>query len=206
MSEGKVPDTWWVTAMATTEPTTRREIVLPAPPYTVDDLLEFPDDGNRYELFNGSLLASPAPSKLHQLAVTQLLLILAGAAPPELKVLSTVNLRISDKDSYIPDLVVVPKDSIHTDPLMFSPEEILLAAEVASPSTKTKDMILKTHQYAAAGIPSYWRIETDEGPTLYVHELNGNSYDPPVDYKAGTVVSLTTPFPVSFDPAELVGD
>ncbi|MEV4017857.1 Uma2 family endonuclease [Nonomuraea angiospora] len=190
--------------MATIEPTGPGHTVLPGrPPYTVDDLLGFPDDGNRYELFNGSLLASPAPTKLHQIAITELVVILAVAAPPTLKVLSTVNLRITDRDYYIPDIVVVPKASIHTDPLMFSPEEILLAVEVASPSTKTKDMVLKAHEYAAAGIPSYWRIEPDEGPTLYVHELSGKSYGPPTAYKAGSVASLTTPFPVTFDPADL---
>ncbi|MEU6784834.1 Uma2 family endonuclease [Nonomuraea angiospora] len=203
MSEGKVPDTWWVTAMATIEPTTRREIVLPAPPYTVDDLLEFPDDGNRYELFNGSLLVSPAPTKLHQLALYQVQRILDAAAPPGLVLLSTVNLRVSVRDQYIPDFVVATEESLYTDSLVFSPEELLLAVEVVSPSTKKRDKILKADVYAAAGIPNYWRVELDEGPTLYAYELNSDRYDPPTAYKAGQVAHLTTPFPVSFDPADL---
>ncbi|MEV4110456.1 Uma2 family endonuclease [Nonomuraea sp. NPDC049695] len=189
--------------MATMEPTAGREVVLPPLPYTVDDLLKFPDDGNRYELFNGSLLVSPAPTKLHQLAITQLLLILAEAAPPKVMPLSTVNLRVTDKDYYIPDFVVVTQESMHTDELMFSPEELLLAVEVVSPSTRMRDRVLKATAYAAAGIPVYWRIELGEGPTLYVYELNGDSYDPPTAYKAGTVANLTAPFPVSFDPANL---
>ncbi|WP_431927914.1 Uma2 family endonuclease [Nonomuraea jabiensis] len=200
MSEGKVPDTWWVTAMATIEPTTRREIVLPAPPYTVDDLFKLPDDGNRYELFNGSLLVSPAPTSPHQRAIYRLQRILDDAAPLELEPLATVNLRVTDKDYYIPDLVIVPADR---DQLMYSPEEILLAAEVVSPSTRMRDRGLKVMAYAAAGIPSYWRVEMGEGPTLYVYELNGDSYDPPTAYKAGEMANLTTPFPVSFDPADL---
>lgn len=70
MREGVTPDTEQVTAMATIEPTTgsavgepapRRTVLPGAPPFTVDDLLKFPDDGNRYELFNGSLVVSPAP-------------------------------------------------------------------------------------------------------------------------------------------------
>ncbi|MFC7588440.1 hypothetical protein ACFQYP_35580 [Nonomuraea antimicrobica] len=49
--------------MATIEPTDTERTVLPGrPPFTVDDLLNFPDDGNRYELFNGSLLVSPSPT------------------------------------------------------------------------------------------------------------------------------------------------
>ncbi|WP_345400667.1 hypothetical protein [Nonomuraea salmonea] len=51
-----------MTAMATIEPAKHvaRTEALSAP-FTVDDLLEIPDDGFRYELFNGSLLVSPAP-------------------------------------------------------------------------------------------------------------------------------------------------
>ncbi len=60
MGEGETPDTEWVTAMATIEPTERT--AFPAAPFTVDDLFNFPDDGNRYELFNGSLVVSPAPT------------------------------------------------------------------------------------------------------------------------------------------------
>ncbi|MFG6192441.1 Uma2 family endonuclease [Nonomuraea sp. JJY05] len=189
--------------MATIEPTTRREILLPAPPYTVDDLFKLPDDGNRYELFNGSLLVSPAPTKLHQRAIFLLQCILDDEAPPELEVFSTVNLRVTDKDFYIPDLVIATEESLYTDPLMFSPEELLLAVEVVSPSTKSRDRVLNTDAYAAAGIPNYWRIELDEGPTLYVYEVNGDNYDPPTAYKAGQIAHLTTPFPVSFDPGDL---
>jgi hypothetical protein len=37
--------------------------------WTVDDLDGLPDDGLRYELLDGILLVSPAPSKRHQRAV-----------------------------------------------------------------------------------------------------------------------------------------
>ncbi|SEG85648.1 hypothetical protein SAMN05444920_105568 [Nonomuraea solani] len=49
------------TGSAVGEPAPRRTVLPGAPPFTVDDLLKFPDDGNRYELFNGSLVVSPAP-------------------------------------------------------------------------------------------------------------------------------------------------
>lgn len=83
---------------------------------------------------------------------------------------------------------------------MFAPEDMLLAVEVASPSTVTQDKTLKAEVYARAGIPTYWRIELDEGPILYVYELNGDTYDPPTAYKPGAIAELKAPFPVSFDP------
>ncbi|WP_240776997.1 Uma2 family endonuclease [Nonomuraea basaltis] len=190
--------------MATIEPTPRG-IVLPGdPPLTVDRLLEFPCDGKHYELFDGSLLVSPAPTRLHQRIIYRLQRILDDAMPPELEPLSTVNLLVTDKDYYIPDLVVVPEESTESEGLMFSPRDVLLAAEIVSPSTKMRDAGLKTHAYAKAGIPIYWRIEPDEGPTLYVYELDGDRYGPPTAYKGGTVANPTAPFPISFDPADLL--
>ncbi|MDF2712852.1 MAG: Uma2 family endonuclease [Nonomuraea muscovyensis] len=204
MGEGEIRDNEQVTAMATTEPTTGRTVLPGVPPFTVDDLLKFPDDGNRYELFNGSLLVSPAPTPLHQLAITELLYALRRASPPDLAPLTTVNLRVSDKDYYIPDIVVVPKASVESVPLMFSPSDIRLAIEVVSPSTQGRDRALKANAYAAVGIPSYWRIELAEGPALHVYELDGKAYGPPVAYKAGTVVTLQQPYTISFDPADLI--
>ena len=46
---------------------------------TVEDMENMPDDEFRYELDDGVLIASPAPSTLHQLAVTRLGVILSAA-------------------------------------------------------------------------------------------------------------------------------
>jgi Uma2 family endonuclease len=213
VGEGETPDNEWVTAMATIEPktgtaaeepTTRRTVLYGAPPFTVDDLLKFPDDGNRYELFNGSLIVSPAPTPQHQRVITRLVHILQGAAPPVLECLTTVNVRFSNENFYIPDIVVVPEEVSEGVDLMYSPRDLLLAIEVVSPSSKAVDRAVKVEAYAEAGVPFYWRVEPMEGPTIYVYELDGNSYAGPVAYKAGGIFSMTTPFQVSFDPGELV--
>ncbi|MEW9548936.1 Uma2 family endonuclease [Nonomuraea sp. NPDC050783] len=193
--------------MATIEPTGTRRTVLPgAPPFTVDDLLKFPDDGNRYELFNGSLVVSPAPSLPHQDTIFLLQMILHQAAPHDYKVFTTVNVRPSEKDLYIPDLVVVPRAVARSVRLMLAPSDVALVVEVVSPSTKTHDRGTKAAAYAAAGIPLYWRVEPGEGPTLYVYELDGDTYRGPVAHKPGTTVTLSAPYPVTLDPADLVDD
>ena len=191
--------------MATIEPTGHAAYAKErSAPFNVDDLLEIPDDGFRYELFNGSLVVSPAPTPLHQDAIFALQMILHQAKPPHLKVLSTVNVRASDNDFYIPDLVVVPKVAARSAKLMFRPDDVLLAVEVVSPSTKATDRKLKSEAYAAAGIPAYWRVEPDQGPTLYVYGLDGDAYAEPTAYRSGTRATLSEPYPVSFDPAELI--
>ncbi|MFG3442814.1 Uma2 family endonuclease [Nonomuraea sp. NPDC047897] len=204
MGEGEIRDNEQVTAMATTEPTTGRTVLPGVPPFTVDDLLKFPDDGNRYELFNGSLLVSPSPAPLHQRVIRRLERILEDAAPPHLEPLGAVNLRVSDVDYYIPDLVVVPVERTEAVPLMFAPRDVRLAVEVVSPGTQARDRGFKTNVYAEAGIPVYWRVEMDEGPTVYVYELDGKTYGRPAAHKAGTVVALQQPYPVTFDPAALL--
>ncbi|MFC4059646.1 Uma2 family endonuclease [Planomonospora corallina] len=194
--------------MATTEPVTEpkdeRTVLAGRPPFTVDDLLRFPDDGNRYELFNGSLLVSPSPVPLHQLAIARLLRILEDAAPLELQPLPEVNLRVGPRDFFIPDLVVVPAETVEANELMFRPQDVLLAVEMVSPSTQGRDRHLKRSAYAEAGIPLYWRIELDEGPALYVHELADGEYKPADKHEAGETAALTAPFEVAFDPAALL--
>ncbi|MEU6710564.1 Uma2 family endonuclease [Nonomuraea sp. NPDC046802] len=181
--------------------------VLPRrPPYVVADWLTFPDDGNRYELFNGSVLISPLPTVAHQSALGQAMYLLHKAAPADLEPLMTVNVRASDEDCFIPDLVVAETEAVDSGELMLDPRDLHLIGEVVSPETRGRDRALKVLAYAAAGIPLYWRIEPDEGPTLYVYELDGDSYKPPIAYKAGTTVTLSAPYPMSFDPADLVDD
>ncbi|GAA4987103.1 Uma2 family endonuclease [Nonomuraea thailandensis] len=204
MGEGATPDTEWVTAMATIEPSRTRTFLPSGRPFTIDDLLAIPDDGNRYELFNGSLLVSPAPSRVHQRVVYRLQRLLDDALPPDLEPVATINMRVSEKDYYIPDLVVLPMDLPDSDGLMHSPKDMLLAVEVGSPSTKMRDEDIKVKAYAQAGVPFYSRVEPDEGPTLYVYELNGDRYKPPTMYKAGTMTELSEPFPMSFDLTQLV--
>ncbi|MFD2491822.1 Uma2 family endonuclease [Amycolatopsis jiangsuensis] len=43
------------------------------------------------------------------------------------------------------------------------PEHVLLVVEVVSPGSGTTDRIVKTDQYAKAGIPFYWRVEQSAG-------------------------------------------
>lgn len=220
MDRGETPDTEWVTAMATTEstaeptagpttepttePATGRTVLPGKPPFTVDDLLTFPDDGNRYELFNGSLLVSPSPTPLHQRAIVRLVRILEDAAPPELEPLPEVNLAVGPRDFFIPDLVVVRAEAVSATELMFVPDDILPAVEVVGPSTRARDRHLRKAAYAAAGVPVYWRIELSEEPSLYVHELAKDEYKPAERYEAGEVAVLRAPFEVRFDPAVLV--
>jgi hypothetical protein len=70
---------------------------------TVDDLDALPDDGHRYELVDGALIVTPAPSKDHQRAlrglVTALLPVVPAGfellwAPTDVRTSSRTNLHV----------------------------------------------------------------------------------------------------------------
>jgi Uma2 family endonuclease len=117
---------------------------------TVEDMENMPDDEFRYELDDGVLIASPAPSTLHQLAVTRLAVILSAACPAGLVVLAGVGVNISRFQHRVPDVAVVRADSLDT---VFQETPPELAVEVASPRTRLYDRNRKKDVYQSFGIP-----------------------------------------------------
>ena len=81
---------------------------------TVDDLQNMPEDEFRYELDDGMLIVSPAPSPRHQLAATRLAVILTAACPDHLVVIGALGVNISEFQHRVPDVAVVPTDSLDT--------------------------------------------------------------------------------------------
>jgi Uma2 family endonuclease len=57
-------------------------------PFTRADLVAVPDDGHRYEIVDGALLVTPAPSRRHQLVSGNLHVLLATRAPGDLRVVA----------------------------------------------------------------------------------------------------------------------
>src|SRR5438309_10515872 len=84
--------------------------------WTVDDLLDLPDDGNRYEIIDGELFVTPAPSWTHQDAIARLYRLVAeylDREPYGHAVLAPAEVAFSRTRSVQPDLFVVSlaKDS-----------------------------------------------------------------------------------------------
>src|SRR5690606_23397629 len=128
-------------------------------PWTFSDLHDLPDDGWRYEIVDGSLTMTPPPGVRHEFVSAQLLLILSRAVPGSHTVLGPVGLDLHP--SYrTPDLCVIPRKVVRDDGELVTPADVLLAIEVVSPGSVTTDRVTKPAQYAKAGIPAYWRVET----------------------------------------------
>ena len=169
---------------------------------TVEDMENMPDDEFRYELDDGILIVSPAPSKLHQLAVARLTVILSAACPAGLVVLPGVGVNISKVQHRVPDVAVVRVGSVET---FFEETPPELVVEVASPRTRLYDRNRKKDIYQGFGIPAYWIVEPDlYRPELTVFELHAGAYDQTAHVTDNEEYPAAIPFPVTIVPSKLV--
>jgi Uma2 family endonuclease len=130
--------------------------------WTREMVLALPDDGNRYELFDGELLVTPAPTGLHQLAVVRLYDLVAPFVRANglgETMLSPADLALGGTQLSQPDLFVVP--DIPADRSWAHFPDPILVAEILSPSSARLDRIVKRRRFQRAGIPEYWIVDLD---------------------------------------------
>jgi Uma2 family endonuclease len=169
---------------------------------TVEDMENMPDDEFRYELDDGVLIVSPAPSRLHQLAVTRLAVILTAACPAELVVLAGVGVNISEFQHRVLDVAVVRVGSLDA---FFEETPPELVVEVASPRTRLYDRNRKKDVYEGFSIPAYWIVEPDlDHPSLTVFELRSGTYEQIAHVTGDQEYRTIIPFPVTVAPSQLV--
>jgi Uma2 family endonuclease len=175
----------------------------PSGPYTVADLELMPDDGQRYELVDGELFASPAPGTRHQKIVLKLGALLDSVCPGDLHVLAApFAVRPSERTEVQPDVLVARDEDLTEKNLPVAP---LLAVEVLSPSTASNDFISKKAAYERMGAASYWIIDPEQ-PRLMVFELDEHGqYRMVADVKDSEVFEAERPFPVRIVPVRLLG-
>ncbi len=131
--------------------------------YTVDEVLAFPSDANRYELAHGELLVTPAPRNRHQLVVgrihVQLFNYLTGHPGIADVILSPADISWANDVLVQPDVFVVPTAEITEE--WSSIQTLLLAVEVVSPSSARHDRIIKRRLYQEHGVDTYWIVDPD---------------------------------------------
>jgi Uma2 family endonuclease len=170
---------------------TTARTAIPAGPWTVGDLDDFPEGSTtRYELVDGALLVSAEPSLQHQRVSAALLRLLQDAAPDDVEVFLPIDVRLSPFRQIAPDVSVVRRQDAGGKRLAGVP---LLVVEVQSPSTRAVDLTLKRRVLEEAAVPSYWLVEPDT-LVLTVLELEDGVY---VERFHGRgPFAATAPFPV----------
>ena len=132
--------------------------------YTADQVRALPEDGNRYEVVHGEILVTPAPRLLHQEVVRRLLIALSRyleAEPAGHALLAPADISWGPDTLVQPDVFVVPLEQART--LDWSRiEDLLLVAEVLSPSSARADRFTKRIEYQRRRVPVYWIVDPDE--------------------------------------------
>lgn len=167
-------------------------------PWTIDDLTGLVHDGRRYEIVDGSLLVTPAPSLGHQGVAQRLAALLDACCPTGWETVQAPGLQLRADPTMrllIPDIAVVRAEVLWSGTGTLSPADVLLTVELVSPSAESTDRITKPALYAAAGIAAYWRVELEgtAGITVVVHRLAGANYVEEQQVHAGQNVAIEWP-------------
>jgi Uma2 family endonuclease len=125
-----------------------------------------PDDGNRYELIDGELFVTPAPSNWHQLVVGALYARLRAYLRPSnfaRAMHSPADVRREDwnRNRVQPDVFAVRLVDGVQPKYPYKLDDLLLCVEVESPSNAAYDYQTKRRLYLESGIPEYWIVSPD---------------------------------------------
>jgi len=164
-------------------------------PWTVEDVLGLPEDhGSRIELVDGGLLVSPAPKSGHQRLLQRLQVGLVSALPDGTELLPGVNVRLAGQRLLIPDFAIVTTPGL--DVIYYQAQDLLLVAEIVSPSSRMLDRVLKRQLYAEAAVPFYLVVDP-AGPAV-LFELTDGEYRESARSEGGKL-AFTRPFIATLD-------
>lgn len=129
---------------------------------TYAELSTWPDDGRRYELYDGEVSVVPAPLPRHQLAMLELedRLRTYVSSHGGLVLVSPIDIVFNSTNVLQPDIVVFSAARRHVvelDAPIQEPPDV--AVEVISPSTATNDRGRKLRMFERFGVPEYWILD-----------------------------------------------
>jgi Uma2 family endonuclease len=129
--------------------------------WTAEMARALPDDGKRYEVLDGELAVTPAPSFRHQYVAQYLWSILDRYVREHgigYAIMAPAEIEFSARRSLQPDVFVVPGDGGRPERWTDVPS-LLLAVEVLSPSTAYHDRVTKRGIYLRERVPDYWIVD-----------------------------------------------
>ena len=137
----------------------------PSTDWTVEMVHALPEDGLRYEVIDGELFVTPAPTWTHQDAVLELVrtldpyLLATGCGALRF---APAAIRFGSRTEVQPDLFVVPLIREHRPRTWEEAGRLLLAVEVLSPSSVRADREVKRQLYLRERVPEYWVVNADK--------------------------------------------
>jgi Uma2 family endonuclease len=132
-------------------------------PWTIEELQRLPDDGNKYEVLDGELFVTPAPSEPHEDILARLTRLLDPfVAHQRLGRVYRPRAVVRTQGSEVePDLMVRP---LRAQPMRKDWDDApvpILVVEVLSPTTRRRDLTKKRDFYVRIGVSEYWVIDPE---------------------------------------------
>lgn len=132
--------------------------------FTYQDYLELPvEPGYKYEILEGMLIKEPGPNVIHQRISRELefiLLVYFRQTDPQGEIFyAPLDLTLGDFTVVQPDILYIPGDQkgiIKEARIDGAP---LLAVEIISESSRSKDRLRKRQIYQKSGIQHYWIVD-----------------------------------------------
>lgn len=168
------------------------------------DYEALPADGRCYEIHEGELSVTPAPSPLHQQVIRNLSVLLHQ----HVKTRGLGEVLFSPIDCILSDITIIQPDIVYLEPRRLpaiSARGIegppTLVVEILSPSTVQIDRGVKFQLYARHGVPYYWIVDP-EARSIEAYTLTGEAYQ--VTARGGADPISLPPFPdLELIPASL---
>ena len=142
------------------------------------DLENLPDDGRRYEIYEGELVVVPSPLVRHQVLVGAVFRILDAYARTSggIALVAPLDIVFDEFDVVQPDLLFFRAERAH----LLQPDAVTrqapdIVVEVLSPSTAATDRGRKMRTFARYGVPEYWIVDPI-ARRIEVHSLEDGIY------------------------------
>lgn len=164
--------------------------------YTREDRELLPEDA-RTELIDGILYDMASPKAAHQITLMELSYQLrsqidqCGKDCMVLIAPSDVWLTYDDRNVFQPDIYVLCDYSM-IDMDGYTKGAPPFVIEILSPSTRSRDLLLKSYKYHAAGVHEYWIVDPEKKQVIVY------DYDRDPDGTESTVHRFEETVPVAF--------
>ena len=164
-------------------------------PLTYDDLVNTPDDGQRYEIIDGEMIVSASPNRAHQITAQNVNLALVDASDRGrlgIVLFAPVDVRLSPHDVVEPDLLFIRRERLHIYSdvgIVEGPPDIVV--EILSPTSHSRDLVRKAKLYAWGAVPEYWQADPVARTLTLLGMIDGHYQ--PVPAENGIQRSLVLP-------------
>lgn len=178
--------------------------------WTLADWESLPDDGNLYEIINGILYMTTAPSPLHQWTVHSLIALVGYPARQQKLALAfplPIGVIMPGCDPVQPDFVVVKQEraaEIITDKRIEGVPDLIV--EILSPGNRSYDEQVKLRAYAEAGVLEFGIVDPEKHQLLVYRLDVPGIYHPPVVYNADDLAHFACLPTIEFRVGDLFAD